>query len=103
MTGGTTYGPCAVRRSAVPSHGVPRFHQCDPRRVSAAHPALRGGVPRAYGGVAPRWEAADGPPVERVPQLPVADPCGSTLVYSGFWEALQPPGGARAPVRHGPE
>src|SRR5215470_2172816 len=103
MTGGTTYGPCAVRRSAVPSHGVPGFHQFDPRRVSAAHPALRGGVPRAYGGVAPRWEASDRPLFHRVQQLPAADPRGSTIVYSGLCEDLQPPGGARSPVRHGPE
>jgi hypothetical protein len=45
---------------AVPPHGVPGFHQRDARRVSAAGPTFRGGVPRAYGGVAPRWETPDG-------------------------------------------
>src|SRR2546428_334581 len=39
MTGGTTYGPCTVRRSAVPPDGVPRFDESDPRRISAAGPA----------------------------------------------------------------
>ena len=64
--GGTTYSQCTVHRCAVPPRGVPGFHQRDARRVSAAGPALRGGVPRPSGGVAPRWEAADGAPVCRV-------------------------------------
>src|SRR5262249_54838798 len=103
MTGGTTYGPCTVRRSAVPSHGVPGLHQFDPRRVSAAHPALRGGVPSAYGGVAPRWGAADGPPFQRVPELSSADPGGSAAVYSRVCEDVLPSGGPGPPLWYGPE
>src|SRR5215471_13149929 len=103
MTGGTTDGPCTVRRSAVPPDGVPGFHQCDPRRISAAGPTLRGRVSSPYGGVASRWEAAAGPPFQRVPELSPADPRGSVAVYSGLREDLLPAGGARAPVRYGPE
>src|SRR5712691_6930578 len=103
MKGGTPYGRLTVRRSAVPPHGVFGFHQCDPRRVSAAGPALRGGVPRAYGGVAPRWETPDHPPVYRVQELPLSDAGRSVVVHPGLPENLCPPGGARTLVRHGPE
>src|SRR5215468_3585654 len=103
MTGGTTYGPCTVRRSAGAPDGVPGFHQCDPRRISAAGPTLRGCVSSPYGGVAPRWEAADGPPFQRVPELSLTDSRGSTIVYSSLCKDIQPPGGARTPVWHGPE
>jgi len=44
VTGGTTYGRCPVCRAAVPSDGVPVFHERDARRVSAAGPTLRGRV-----------------------------------------------------------
>ena len=37
-------------------------------------PALRGRIPSPYGGVVPRWEAADGPPFQRVPELSPANP-----------------------------
>src|SRR5262249_3137973 len=43
------------------------------------------------------------PPVSRVQKLPAADTRGPTVVYSGLCEDVQPPGGARAPVRHGAE
>src|SRR6516225_7065050 len=102
MKGGTLYGRCTVCRSAVPSHGVPGFHQSDPRRVSAARPALRGGVPGAYGGVAPRWEAADGPPFQRVPELSLPDPGGAVAVYSRVCEDVLPSGGPGTPLWHGP-
>src|SRR5437870_10101490 len=38
MKGGTSYGRCTVRRSAVPPHGVPGCHRCDPRGVSDPGP-----------------------------------------------------------------
>src|SRR6266545_1460311 len=66
MKGGTTYGQYTVHRRAGPPHGVLGFHELDPRRVSAAGAALRGRVPRAYGGVAPRWATPDRPPVYRL-------------------------------------
>src|SRR5215468_6095444 len=56
MKGGTTYGQGTVHRCAGPLDRVPRFHQLNPRRVSAPRPALRDGVPRTDGRVAPRWE-----------------------------------------------
>src|SRR5439155_15362684 len=74
--------------------------QCD---INLSLSPLLKHYPSAYGGVAPRWEAPDCPPFQRVLQLPAADPRGSTVVYSGLCEDVQPPGGARAPVRHGPE
>src|SRR5205823_13616031 len=63
VTGGTTYGWCTVYRATVPPAGVPGLHQRDPRRVSAAGPALRGHIPRLDGGVADGWATADGTPV----------------------------------------
>src|SRR5262249_20003677 len=81
MTGGSIYGPCTVRRSAVPPDGVPGLHQCDPRRISAAGTTLRGRVSSPYGGVAPRWEAPDRPPFQRVPELSLTGPRGSVAVY----------------------
>src|SRR5712691_9478883 len=103
MKGGTHNGLLTVHRSAVPTHGVPGFHELDPERVSAAGPALRGGVPRTSGGVVPRWEAADGPPVSRLEELSVADPGGSIVVHLGLPENLCAAGGARALVWDGPE
>jgi len=50
-----------VHRAAVPSDGVPGFHQRDPRGVSAAGPALRDGIGKriwrrgaSMGNLAPR-------------------------------------------------
>src|SRR5215471_10649409 len=40
VTGGMTHGRCTVHRAAVPPNGVSGFHEPDPRRVSAAGPAL---------------------------------------------------------------
>src|SRR5437762_13907308 len=65
-TGGPHYGRFTVRRCAVSPDGVSGFDQRDARRVSAAGPALRSGVPGAYDGVAPRWETPDGPPIYRL-------------------------------------
>src|SRR5215813_5265747 len=62
LMGGTTHGPCTVHRHAGPPAGVPGCDQPDPRRVSAARPTLRGGVPSAYGSVAPRWQTPGRPP-----------------------------------------
>src|SRR5215813_11545058 len=103
MTGGTNYGPCTVRRSAGAPDGVPGFHQCDPRRISAAGPTLRGRVSSPYGGVAPRWEAPDRPPFQRVPDLPLTDPRGAVAVYSRVCEDVLPAGGPGTPLRHGPK
>src|SRR6266446_7859738 len=102
MKGGITHGQYTVCRSAVSPHRVPGFHQPDPRRVSAAGPALRGRVPSSDGGVAHGWETADRAPVYRVPELPPADTRRSALVSSHLPEDLRPPGGARALVRDGP-
>src|SRR5262249_40866560 len=66
MKGGTCNGLLTVHRSAVPPHGVPGLDQLDPRRVSVPSSILRGGVPRAYGDVAPRWETPDGSSVYRL-------------------------------------
>src|SRR5215470_14707027 len=103
MKGGTRNGGLTVHRSAVPPHGVPGCDQFDPRRVSAPGSILRGGVPRVYGGVAPRWETPDRPPVCRLEALPVADAGRSAVVYSDLPQDLCTPGGARTPVRYGPE
>src|SRR6266481_4645075 len=103
VTGGTTYGWFTVYRATVPPDGVPGFHQRDPRRVSAAGPALRGRVPSAYGGVAPRWATPDCTPVYRVPELPPTDTRGSVIVYSRLCQDLLAPGGPGAPVQHGAE
>src|SRR5713101_4625521 len=103
MKGGTTYGQCTVHRRAIPPNRVPEFHQCAPRRVSAAGPALRGGVSSAYGGVVPRWETSDRPPVCGIRELPTPDAGRSAVLHSYLPEDLRPPGGARALVRHGPE
>src|SRR5262249_9432220 len=40
VTGGMTHGRCTVHRAAVPPNGVSGLHEPDPRRVSAAGPAL---------------------------------------------------------------
>src|SRR6266446_4693409 len=103
MKGGTTYGQCTVHRRAVPPNRVPEFHQCAPRRVSAAGPALRGGVSSAYGGVVPRWETPDRPPVYRVPKLPPADAGRSAVLHTHLSQNLCAPGGARTLIRDGPE
>src|SRR5438552_17119299 len=102
VTGGTTHGWFAVHRLTVPPDGVPGFHQPDPRRVSAAGPALRGRVPRPDGGLAAGWETADRAPVYRVPELPPPDTGRPALVSSHLSEDVRPPGGARALIRHGP-
>src|SRR4030095_12285302 len=73
ITGGTTHGAFTVHRRAGSPHGVLGFHQSHRGGVSAPHPALGGGVPSPYGGVAPRWEAADRPPICRVQKLPSTD------------------------------
>src|SRR5262249_52283322 len=96
-------GQCLVQRRAVPPHGVPGFHQPDPRRVAAAGPALRGRLPNAYGSVAPRWETPDRPPIERVPELPPPDARRPAGLPADLPEDLQPPSGAGTPLRHGPE
>src|SRR5216683_1205758 len=48
-------------------------------------------------------DVPDRPPVQRVPELSPADPGGSAAVYSHVCKDLLPTGGARSPVRHGPE
>src|SRR5438552_11598735 len=48
----------------------------------AAGPPFRGGVPCAYGGVAPRWETPDGLPVYRRQKLPPAE-AGRPVVEAG--------------------
>ena len=63
LKGGATYGQCTICRSASSLHGVPGFHQPDPRRVSAVGAALRGRLPSPYGGMVPRWQTPDRPPV----------------------------------------
>src|SRR5262249_53600199 len=74
------------------------FHQCDPRRISAAGPTLRGRVSSPYGGVAPRWEAPDRPPFQRVPALSLTDPGRSAAVYSRVCEDVLPAGGPGTPL-----
>src|SRR3989442_3092676 len=98
MKGGITNGQYTVRRSAVSPHGVPGFHQRDPRRVSAAGPALRGGVPRAYGGVAPRWKTPDRPPVYRVPELSLRDAGRAIILPPHLPQDLRAPSRPGAPV-----
>src|SRR4029077_19758947 len=88
---------------AVSPDGVSGFHQPDPRRVSATGPALRDRVPRPDGGVAPRWETADGPPVCRVQKLPLADARRPAVLPAHVPEDVQPPSRPGAPGRHGPE
>src|SRR5712692_10012432 len=100
MKGGTTYGRFTIHRRAGPPNGVPGFDQRDSRRVSAAGPALRGGVPSASGGVAPRWETPDRPPVYGVPALPLRDAGRSAVLPAHLPENLCTSGGARALVRH---
>src|SRR5437762_2645950 len=101
VTGGTTHGWFTVYRATVSPDGVPGFHQPDPRRVSAARPALRGRVPRPDGGVAHGWETADGSPVYRLQELSSPDPGRSAFVHPGLPQNLYPPGGARALIRDG--
>ena len=101
MTGGTPHGWLTVHRTAVPPESVPGLHEPDARRVSAAGPALRGGVPRPDGGVADGWEAADRAPVDRLPQLSPADTGRAPLVYPGLPETVCAPGRAGALVREG--
>src|SRR5262249_22297088 len=52
---------------------------------------------------APRGETPHRSSLSRVPALFLTDPGGSVAVYSGLCEDVQPSGGARAPLRHGPE
>src|SRR6266853_7011144 len=103
MQGGITHGAFTVHRRAGPPHGVLGFDQLDARRVSAARPTLRGGVPSPYGRVAPGWETPDRPPVERGQELPVADTRRPAVLSPHLPEDVQPPSGPGAPVRHGPE
>src|SRR5262249_17006804 len=84
VTGGTTYGWFTVYRTTVPPDGVPGFHQRDPRRVSAAGPALRGRIPRSDGGVADGWETADRTPVYRLQKLPPPNTRRPALVHLGL-------------------
>src|SRR2546430_14031663 len=100
MKGGTTDGQCTVHRRAGPPHRVSGFHEFDARRVSAAGPALRGGVPRAYGRMAPRWETPHRPPVYGVPELPPPDAGRAAVLPPHLPEDLRAPGGAGTPVRH---
>src|SRR2546428_11122221 len=103
MKGGTTYGQCTVHRCAGPPHRVPGFDQSHTRRVSAVGPALRGGVPRASRRVAPLWETPDRPPDRGVLELSSPDAGTPTVFHSHLPQDLCAPGGARAPVWHGPE
>ena len=82
VTGGTTHGKCTIHWAAVPSNGVPGFHERDAWRVSAAGPTLRDRVRMPYGGVADGWETPDCSPVYRVQNLPAPNPRGSVIVYS---------------------
>src|SRR5215471_10463558 len=102
VTGGTTHGWFTVHRATVPPHGVPGFHEPDPRRVSALGPPLRGGVPRPDGGVAHGWKTADCTSVCRLHKLSPPNTGRSPLVHSGLPQNLYPPGGARALMRDGP-
>src|SRR4029453_9884218 len=91
--GGTTYGQCTARRSAVPRHRIPGCDQLDARRVSAPRPAFLGGVPRADGGVVPRRETADRPPVYGLQELPLRNAGRSPVLHLGLPQNLYPPGG----------
>jgi hypothetical protein len=88
VTGGTTHGWFTVYRATVSPDGVPGFHQPDPRRVSAAGPALRGRVPRPDGGVANGWETADGSPVYRLQKLSSPDP--RKIGFCSSWSTSKP-------------
>src|SRR2546428_310315 len=103
VTGGTAHGRFTVHRAAGPPAGVPRFHQRDPRRVSAVGPALRGGVPSPDGGVADGWEAADRAPVYCVQKLPPADTGRSPILHPHLPQDLCASGGPGALIRDGPE
>src|SRR5262245_63415125 len=94
VTGGTTHGWFTVHRPTVPPAGVPRFHQLDARRVSAAGPALRDRVPDPYGGLADGWETADRAPVSRLQKLPPPDTGIPALVNLSLSQNLYPPGDA---------
>src|SRR6187549_983889 len=98
-----THGRCTVHRAAVPPNGVSGFHEPDPRRVSAAGPALRHRVPMPYGGVAGGWATPDRSSVYRVQKLPLANSRGSVIVYSDVYQDLCAASGPGSPVRHGPE
>src|SRR5215831_2242559 len=102
VTGGTTYGWFAVYRATVPPAGVPGFHQRDPRRVSAAGPALRGRIPNPDGGVADGWETTNCAPVYRLQNLSAPDTGRSAVVHPHLPQNLCPPGGTRALIRDGP-
>src|SRR5215471_13130784 len=45
----------------------------------------------------------DRPPVSRIQELPSADPGRAAVLHSHLPQDLCAPGGARAPVRYGPE
>ncbi len=92
VTGGTTYGWFTVYRATVPPDGVPGFHQRNPRRVSAAGPALRGRIPHPDGGVTDGWETADCAPVYRLQKLSAPDPGRSAVVHPYLPQNLCPPG-----------
>src|SRR5215813_13790607 len=102
VTGGTTHDRCTVHRVAVPSNGVPGFHEPDAQRVSAARPALRDRVPNPDGGMSDGWETADRTSVYRRQQLPPPDPRRPALLHLGLSQNLRTPGGTRACMRHGP-
>ena len=93
----------SVRCRDVPSPGMPGVHQPDARRVAAASAALRGGVPNAEGGLAPRWATAPRPPMYRLQTRPPADVGRAPLLYAGLGEHLRAARGARRRVRQGPE
>src|SRR5262245_3821799 len=103
MKGGTPNDQRTFCRSAIPPRRVPRLHELDPRRVSAAGPALRGRIPSPYGGVAPRWETPDRPPVSRVEELPPPDARRSAVLHPDLPEDLRAPGAPWTLVWHGPE
>src|SRR5215472_12870466 len=98
-----THGRCTVHRAAVPPHGVSGCHEPDPRRVSAAGPALCDRVPMPDGGVAGGWAPPDRSSVYRVQQLPLANSRGSVIVSSDVYQDLRAARGPGSPVRHGPE
>src|SRR5882672_1542091 len=86
-----THGAFTVHRRAGPPHGVLGFDQLDARRVSAARPTLRGGVPSPYGRVAPGWETPNRPPVCRLQKLSPADAGRSVVLSPDLPENIQPP------------
>src|SRR5918996_466989 len=101
-TGGTPYGRFTVCRCTVSSDGVSGSHQPDARGVSDPGSALRGRLPRAYGGVALRWDPPDRAPVYRLQELPFADARRSAVLLADVPQDLRTPGGAGAPVWHAP-